>query len=83
MARLAGTMENEIVWDPFCGSGVELVERAMLGGVRELHGTDLSEPALDFARKNLAAAGLGAVTAKLACTCMSCPSWREGMANCD
>ena len=68
MARLAGKMEDEVVWDPFCGSGVELVERTMLGGVRELHGTDLSEPALDFARANLAAAGLGKVPAQFACT---------------
>lgn len=68
MARLAGKMDDEIVWDPFCGSGVELVERTLLGGVRELHGTDLSEPALDFARANLAAAGLAKVPAHFACT---------------
>jgi hypothetical protein len=27
MARLAGQREDEIVWDPFCGSGLELIER--------------------------------------------------------
>ncbi len=68
MARLAGRINDEIVWDPFCGSGVELVERAILGGVRELHGTDTSPGALGFARQNLAAAGLEKITAKFACT---------------
>ncbi len=63
-----GSVEREVVCGAFCGSGVELVERTMLGGVRELHGTDLSEPALDFARANLAAAGLGKVPAHFACT---------------
>jgi predicted RNA methylase len=56
MARLAGKFENEIVWDPFCGSGSELIERALLGGVRSLHGTDLSEAAIEIARDNFAAA---------------------------
>jgi hypothetical protein len=50
MARLAGRMENEIVWDPFCGSGLELIESALLGGVRAIHGTDLSEEAITIAQ---------------------------------
>ena len=68
MVRLAGPMNDEVVWDPFCGSGVELVERAIAGGVRALHGTDLSAEALDAARRNLAAAGLDKVPAHFACT---------------
>lgn len=51
------------VWDPFCGSGVELVERARRGAVRSLLGTDIDPDALTAARANLAAAG---VTADLA-----------------
>ncbi len=51
------------VWDPFCGSGVELVERARRGAVRSLLGTDIDADALTAARANLAAAG---VTAELA-----------------
>ncbi len=47
-----------ILWDPFCGSGLELIERSRLGGICELHGSDLSEEALAAARANLAAAGL-------------------------
>jgi len=68
MVRLAGRMEDEVVWDPFCGSGVELVERAMAGGVRALHGTDLSAEALDAARRNLIAAGLEKTPAHFVCT---------------
>jgi predicted RNA methylase len=56
MARLAGRVENEIVWDPFCGSGLELIESALLGGVRGIHGTDLSAAAIAIARDNFAAA---------------------------
>jgi SAM-dependent methyltransferase len=58
MARLAGRGRDEIVWDPFCGSGLELIERALLGGVRILVGTDLSGDALEIARSNVSAAKL-------------------------
>ena len=57
MARLAGPMEDEVVWDPFCGSGVELIECALRGGIRTLIGTDLSSEALAAAQNNYAAAG--------------------------
>jgi hypothetical protein len=57
MARLAGPMEKEVVWDPFCGSGLELVECALRGGVQTLIGTDRSPGALAIAQANLAAAG--------------------------
>jgi len=67
MARLAGRRENEIVWDPFCGSGLELIERALLGGVRSVFGTDLSEQAIDIARRNFAAAQPGFTGARFAC----------------
>jgi len=56
MARLAGPAPDEIVWDPFCGSGLELVERARLGGVRRVYGTDLSEEAIAITTRNFAAA---------------------------
>jgi predicted RNA methylase len=67
MARLAGRVENEIVWDPFCGSGLELIESALLGGVRAIHGTDLSAAAIAIARDNFAAAQVKVVTANFAC----------------
>lgn len=59
LARVAGRVEGDVVWDPFCGSGLELIERALLGGVAELHGTDLSAEAIAVARRNLEAAELG------------------------
>ena len=67
MARLAGKMEEEFVWDPFCGSGVELVECALRGGVRRLFGTDLSPEAIAVAQNNLAAAGIAPQDAQLVC----------------
>jgi precorrin-6B methylase 2 len=58
LARFAGSQADEVVWDPFVGSGLELIERARLGPVRELWGTDLDPRALAAARRNLDAAGI-------------------------
>jgi predicted RNA methylase len=66
LARLAGRVDGDIVWDPFCGSGLELIERALLGGVHRLFGTDRSAEALAVARDNLAAAGLNEIRAQFA-----------------
>jgi len=63
LARLAGRQANEVVWDPFCGSGLELIETSLLGGVKEVVGTDLSEKAIGIARDNWAAAGIDGVKA--------------------
>jgi 16S rRNA G966 N2-methylase RsmD len=54
--------DGDRVWDPFVGSGVELVERARRGGCT-LIGTDIDAEALAAAKANLAAAD---VTATLA-----------------
>lgn len=67
MARLAGRRKDEIVWDPFCGSGQELVERALLGGVTRVVGTDISREAIAIAQTNFAAAKVKRVQAKFAC----------------
>jgi hypothetical protein len=58
LARVAGANPNDVVWDPFAGSGVELIERARLGPYRELHGTDLDARALVAARENAERADL-------------------------
>ncbi|MEI8293251.1 MAG: methyltransferase [bacterium] len=58
MARLAGNSGQDVVWDPFCGSGLELIERGLVGGVRRLIGSDRSLAAIDIARANLQASGL-------------------------
>jgi hypothetical protein len=60
LARTAGVREEDVVWDPFVGSGLELVERARLGPYRRLIGTDIDSRALDAARENLRAAGVTA-----------------------
>jgi hypothetical protein len=57
LAFVAGARNGDRVWDPFCGSGAELVERARLGPYDALSGSDLDEAALAAARENLAAAG--------------------------
>jgi tRNA G10 N-methylase Trm11 len=67
MARLSRRVNHEIVWDPFCGSGLELIERARLGGVQSIYGTDLSPDAIAISRANFAAAKVTAVQSKFAC----------------
>jgi hypothetical protein len=61
LARAGSARETDVVWDPFAGSGVELVERARLGAYRELHGTDLDARALAAAQRNVEHAGLSGV----------------------
>ena len=56
LARLADVRTGERVWDPFVGSGAELVECARRGGAVALAGSDTSETALAAARANLDAA---------------------------
>jgi 23S rRNA G2445 N2-methylase RlmL len=67
MARL-GQGTDDVVWDPFCGSGLELIERARLGGVRKIYGSDLDEQAIAIARENLAAAKLPPIDAQFTCS---------------
>lgn len=58
LARAAGVRADDVVWDPFVGSGLELCERALLGPYRRLIGSDLDPAALTAARANLSAAGV-------------------------
>jgi len=68
LARWAGrTGKPERIWDPFCGSGLELIESGLLGNVAEIHGTDLSEEALAHARANFEAAGLKGIRNHFTC----------------
>jgi hypothetical protein len=62
LARAGGVRESDVAWDPFAGSGVELVERGKLGPYRALHGTDLDSRALAAAQRNIERAGLSGVT---------------------
>ena len=57
LVRVAGVRPDDIVWDPFVGSGMELCERKMAGPYARLMGTDRDAAALEVARKNLDSAG--------------------------
>jgi 23S rRNA G2445 N2-methylase RlmL len=61
LARVAGIQPNDVVWDPFLGSGGELIERALAGPFAKLEGSDIDLRALAAARENLDAAGLTAI----------------------
>jgi predicted RNA methylase len=60
LARAAGARPDDVVWDPFVGSGLELVERALLGPYRRLLGSDVDPRALAAARENLKSANIEA-----------------------
>lgn len=75
MARLAGMESEEIAWDPFCGSGLELIERWRLGNVKAIYASDLDEKATNVARLNFAAAGLP--NESLAIHCCDFRDYRE------
>ncbi len=69
LAWLGGVLPGDVVWDPFVGSGTELVERGLLGPHRELCGSDSDPNAVAIAGRNLEAAGvLAALTVADACT---------------
>ena len=58
LARIAGKQERELVWDPFCGSGLELIEAALYGKVAQVVGTDIDPKAIAMAQANFEAAQL-------------------------
>lgn len=57
IARMAGTEEDEVIWDPFCGSGLELIERGLLGKVQSIIASDIDINATEIIAANFAAAG--------------------------
>lgn len=67
LARLAGRLAQEVIWDPFCGSGLELAECALRGGVQGVYGTDRSAEAVAIAQNNFAAARAPSVAAHFQC----------------
>jgi precorrin-6B methylase 2 len=58
LVRVAGVKPEDRVWDPFCGSGLELVERGRRGAAARIVGSDIDDKALDAARANAAAGGV-------------------------
>lgn len=59
LASLTETQAGDLVWDPFAGGAVELIEVAKQEPKAKLYGTDINETALASARENIAAAGMG------------------------
>lgn len=53
MALLSQPRPDDVVWDPFCGAGTELAERAKAGPYAQLIGSDRDETAINAARTNL------------------------------
>jgi precorrin-6B methylase 2 len=62
LVRVAGVREDDVVWDPFVGSGLELCERARLGQYREMYGTDIEPGAIAAAEANLRQAQITGVS---------------------
>lgn len=58
LVQLAGLGPKESVWDPFVGSGLELIERGLAGPAARLVGTDIDMDALTAARSNAESAGV-------------------------
>ncbi|AFZ66521.1 methyltransferase domain-containing protein [Deinococcus peraridilitoris] len=54
MLRLGGVRSGDRVFNPMCGSGTLLIERAALGASERLVGADVDERALECARQNVA-----------------------------
>lgn len=53
LALLSEPRADDIVWDPFCGAGTELAERAKSGPYAQLIGSDRDPAAINAARRNL------------------------------
>lgn len=58
LVRAGGVRPDDVVWDPFVGSGTELCERALAGPYRRIVGSDLDPRALAVAKVNLQAASV-------------------------
>ncbi len=58
LARIGEAREDDVVWDPFVGSALELIERARLGPSLRLLGTDRDDSALQAAARNASSAGV-------------------------
>jgi len=61
LVRASRPRADDVVWDPFAGSGSELVERARAGSYTRLIGSDADPAALEAARENVAAASVEGV----------------------
>ena len=74
LVRVSRPGPDDVVWDPFVGSGSEIIERAKSGPYRALLGSDVDAGALDAARENLAAASVLGVDLSVADATQHAPS---------
>lgn len=58
LVSAAKVSDRDRIWDPFVGSGLELIEAGRLANCELLLGTDLDADALDCAAQNARAAGV-------------------------
>lgn len=58
LVYLSQPRANDVVWDPFMGAGLELVERAKHSAYTRLIGSDIDADAIAAARANFASAGV-------------------------
>ncbi|MCH9680996.1 MAG: methyltransferase [Deltaproteobacteria bacterium] len=65
MAWVGRPQPGEVVWDPFCGTGTELIECATVSTGLHLWGTEVEAEALAGARRNVAAAGIESASLQL------------------
>lgn len=71
LVRLTRPRNDDVLWDPFCGAGTELLERAAFGPFAALVGSDNDEGALAAARENMQHAGITATL--VAGSAVDCP----------
>lgn len=60
LAALAEIRPGEIVWDPFCGAGTEVIEAGLYQPRAVLYGSDIDPKAIEAARHNVRRAGVKA-----------------------
>lgn len=58
LVYLSQPRANDVVWDPFMGAGLELIERAKHSAYTRLIGSDIDADALAAARANFESAGV-------------------------
>ncbi len=60
LAALAELRPGEVVWDPFCGAGTEIIEAGLSQPRAVLFGSDIDPKAIEAARHNVRRAGVKA-----------------------
>lgn len=60
LAALAEVRPGEVVWDPFCGAGTEIIEAGLSQPRAVLIGSDIDPKAIEAARHNVRRAGIKA-----------------------